>query len=174
MGLEQRSEHVVAEVFAGADVLSGHEQIAARGGTFFFSEGKAREHAIAHLGEVTVVVLRLDEQRAQRACRDNAEELAPDGPAECGLQAEGALADARRSHDQHAAATAEVTVPEQFVGVVGGRCLQHADGTVGGGNLGFASSCKAAPWRACDGGGCTSGMSALSAHAVLLMAGCAG
>ena len=41
MGLEQRSEHVVAEVFAGADVLSGHEQIAARGGTFFFSEGSA-------------------------------------------------------------------------------------------------------------------------------------
>ena len=83
-------------------------------------QAHADTHPLVHLGQVTNVVLGLDDEAPQRAHGPDVEHGQPQRPHDSELHGEGRFADAGLAHDDEAPSSAQPAVAQHIVGVVTG------------------------------------------------------
>lgn len=117
-----------AELFAGHASGGIDENGFEEGAALGLGKLKAGGDAVAHLGQVSVVVFGLDKDGTERFGRDDAETGQAVGPESQGLQQPGGFSGPGGAVDEQGTAFAEETVFQEFSWVIVERGFEVADG----------------------------------------------
>ena len=133
MRIEERGDDVEEERGAGVEIFFMDEDGGIGRGNRVWRDLEAVKDAVAHFGEVAVVVFGLDEERGEGFGGDDAESWEAERPEDEGLEEEGRFAGAGGADEEEAAAAAEEAVFKEFIGVLVGWGEEIGEGASGDG-----------------------------------------